>query len=219
MQNITWQQVHNPKAVRVLTNATTREILSHFMLKADSIKNVAEKLGQPINTVHHHVKQFLALELIKVVRTQPRRGRSIKYYQSIAQGFFVPFVATTSQGLSGFVRQQLQPYLNDFLDCLAAAGSTLIQDINQAGLRIYDAGGFINTDLTPRGQGFDFAEFLTPEAPAIISTILPMKLTREAAKVLQLEMMQLFEKYSVLGGTEDYVIHLGLTPGLLRHAE
>jgi hypothetical protein len=210
--DITWQHIHHPKAIRVLTNASTRAILSYFMLGTESVKSVAEKLNQPLNAVHYQVKQFETLGLIKITHIEPRRGRSIKHYQSTAQGFFVPFVASTSQGLSSFVKQQIEPYFNDFLECLATAGATLIQDINQAGMRFYNDRGQINTDLTPRGQGFDFAEFLSPEAPAIMSSIVPLKLSREDAKNLQLEMLHLLEKYMGLSGSEHYIVHLGLTP-------
>jgi hypothetical protein len=216
---ITWQHIHNPKAIAVLTNASTREILKPFMLGTETIKSVAEKLGLPLNAVHHKVKQFEKIGLLKVTHLETRRGRSIKHYQSTAQGYFVPFVATTSEGLSGFVKQQMQPYLLEFMELIAIAGSSLIQDINQVGVRIYNAGGYINTDLSPRGQGFDFAEFLTPEAPAIMSSLMPMKLTKTDAKNLQLEMLHLLEKYGNLGGTHDYVVHIGLSPGQIRSSE
>ena len=75
---------------------------------------------------------------------------------------------------------------------------------------------YINTDLSPRGQGFDFAEFLAPDAPALMSSVMPMRLSQRHAKNLQLEMQHLLEKYMILGGSQDYVLHIGLTPGQMQ---
>jgi hypothetical protein len=215
--DITWQRIEHPKAILYLTTAETREILKPFMLGTQSVKAVADQLGLPINAVHYHVKQFEKVGLLQVAHLEPRRGRSIKYYQSTAQGFFVPFVASNSEGIGGFVKQQLLPNLTEFIELLATSGAALIQDINQAGMRFYKEGESIQTDLSPRGQGFDFDEFLAPHAPALMSSVMPMRLSRQSAKKLQLEMLELLEKYMVLGGSEDYVVHIGLTPGQLKN--
>jgi hypothetical protein len=215
--NITWQRIEHPKAILYLTTAETREILKPFMLGAQSVKAVAEKLGLPLNAVHYYVKQFEQVGLLQVAYLEPRRGRSIKYYQSSAQGFFVPFVATNSEGISGFVKQQMLPYLTEFIELLAISGAALIRDINQAGMRFYKEGESIQTDLSPRGYGFDFDEFLAPDAPALMSSIMPVRLSRQNAKKLQLEMLELLEKYMNLGGSEDYMVHIGLTPGQIKN--
>ncbi len=216
---IQWQKIESAKAIRLLMNSTTQEILKPCMLSSQTIKSIAEQLSMPINAVHYHMQQLLAAQLIHISHFKTRRGRSIKHYKSTATGFFVPFVATKSDGLKSFVQQQMQPYLLEFMGLVATAGATLIQDINQVGMRIYDAGGYVHIDLSPRGQSFDFAEFLYPDAPALMSSIVPIRLGKENAKKLQLEMLELLEKYLALGGTEDYVVHIGLAPGLLKNQD
>jgi hypothetical protein len=213
-----WQRVVEPKAVRLLFDPSSRELLKPFMLEARSVTSVAVQAGLPINAVHHRVRQMHTLGLLEVARLEPRAGRSIKHYQSTAQGFFVPFVATASEGLSGFVRMQMQPYFEAFMDLLARSGSSLVKDIKEAGMRMFNAGGYIHIDLSPRGQGFDFQEFLHPDAPALMSSFVELKLSHSDAKKLQLEMLELLERYGNLSGTEHsgtahHVVHLGLVPG------
>jgi hypothetical protein len=208
-----WMRVVDPKAVRLLMNAANRECLKPFMLETRTVASVAAQMGLPLNAVHHRVQQMQTLGLLEVVGAVPRAGRSIKQYQSTAQGFFVPFVASQSDGLAGFVRMQMQPYFATFMDLLALSGSSLVQNIEEAGLRVFDAGGFINTDLSPRGQAFSFEEFLHPDAPAIMSSFLELKLSHTDAKKLQLEMLELLGRYASLGGTESHRMHVGLVPG------
>jgi hypothetical protein len=208
-----WQRVIEPKAVRLLFDPTSRELLKPFMLEARSVASVATQMGLPLNMVHHRVRQMHNLGLLEVTRLEARAGRGIKHYQSSATGFFVPFVATTFEGFSGFVRMQMQPYFVAFMDLLARSGGDLVQNIEEAGMRVFNAGGYISTDLSPRGQGFDFAEFLQPDAPALMSSFIELRLSHSDAKKLQHEMLELLERYANLGGTEHHIAHLGLVPG------
>jgi hypothetical protein len=207
-----WQRVVEPKAVQLLLNPTGRELFKPFMLQARSVASVAAQMGLPLNAVHHRVQQMHSLGLLNIAWLEPRAGRSIKHYQSSAEGFFVPFVATTSEGLSGFVQMQMQPYFAAFMELLALSGGGLVQNIEEAGMRIFKAGGFINTDLSPRGQGFDLSQFSDPDAPVLASEFIQLKLTRTNAKKLQQEMLELLERYANMDG-EDHVVHLGLVPG------
>ncbi len=209
-----WQTVLEPAAVRLLLDHRMRRLLEPMMLEAHSVKRLSEILGEDLNRVHHRVQRLQRAGLIRVAQLETRRGRAIKHYRASAKGFFVPFTATTTDGLEGFLVEQGAPVFAHFSRLLARAGSTMIRDINEVGFRLYDAGGFVNTDFTPRGQGFDlFQGMLAEDAPAIMSSFTPVQLSREDAKALQLEMLNLLGKYAGRGGAENYLIHLGMAPG------
>lgn len=207
-----WQTLTNPKAIRLILDADVRRILSVFMLSDSTIKTVADRLDLPLNAVHHKVKLLERADLLTVHKIETRRGRPIKHYRSTAQGFFVPFVETSSAGLTEFVRQQVGLPLAAFVELVASAGSSVVEDVNQAGMRFYANDGYIETDLTPAGFGFDIRQFLQPDAPALMHYLTPIRLTRKNAKLLQLEMIQLIEKYQGQHGPETYMVHIGLAP-------
>lgn len=130
-----------------------------------------------------------------------------------SKGFFVPFTATNAEGLGGFLREQVMPWMHDFVERVAAAGQGLVHHIHEVGFRVYDAGGYISSDISPQGQGFDFfKELLAPEAPAIMLSLYPLRLSAEDAKALQQEMVALLGKYGTRPGPNAYLTLVGLVP-------
>lgn len=183
------------------------------MLEAHTVKAVAEQLERPLNAVHHRVRQFERLGLLRVEKLEARQGRPIKHYRTSAKGFFVPFTATNADGLGGFLREQLMPFMHDFVEQLARAGSGMVKNIQEVGFRVYDAGGFVNADVSPQGYGFDFfRQLLAPEAPAIMLSLYPLRLSTEDSKALQQEMVDLLIKYGARSGPENHLALLGLVP-------
>lgn len=214
-----WQTVTNPEAIRLMLNADARKVLTPFMHSSNTVKGVAEQLELPLNAVHHKVKLLERANLIVVHSIQARRGRPTKHYRATAHGFFVPFVETSSVSVIAFVREQIALPLMAFVDLVASAGSSVVEDINQAGMRFYASDDYVEMDLTPAGSGFDIQQFLQPDAPALMHYLTPLWLTRDNAKQLQLEMNQLIEKYQGQRGTEAYTAHIGLAPDLERVPE
>ena len=208
-----WQTVTNPEAIRLMLNADIRKVLTPFMLFTNTVKGVAEQLELPLNAVHHKVMLLERANLLEVCKIEARRGRPTKHYRATARGFFVPFVETSSVSVTEFVRQQIAAPLMAFVDLVASAGSSVVEDVNQAGLRFYATDDFVEMDLTPAGSGFDVQQFLQPDAPALMHYLTPLWLTPEHAKELQLEMIQLIEKYHGQRGSSVYTVHIGLAPG------
>ncbi|MDX2007788.1 MAG: hypothetical protein SFU83_21320 [Meiothermus sp.] len=199
--------------MQLLLDTSIRAVLEPFILEALTIKAVAVRLGRPLNAVHHRVQQFERLGLLEVERLEQRQGRAIKHYQAVAKGFFIPFTATDSDSLSQFLLEQLTPLTQHLIHKTARSGQGLIQDIAQVGLRVYDGGGFVSTDFSPEGQEFDFFNtLLSPESPALMFSVFPLRLSRADAKALQLEMVALIEKYSQRSGPEPYLAQIALVP-------
>ena len=207
-----WFTVTQPEAVRLILDMEARAVLEQFILQRNTIKAVAEQLNRPLNAVHHRVKQFERLGLLRIEQLETRPGRAVKHYRAVAKGFFVPFTLSNVEELSGFLRQQMIPMVHEFLDDLVHSAASLIQDITEVGFRVYDGGGFLSRDFSPQGQQFDFFQsFLNPEAPALMYSFFPLQLSKEAAKSLQHEMLELLQKYSHPSGTETYMAQIGLT--------
>jgi hypothetical protein len=208
-----WQTITEPRAVKFLLDSERHNALGAFMHGPCSVKRAAEKLGWSLKTVHDRVRTLLALGLLRVTHLEPRQGRPIKHYAAIADGFFVPFHATAASSFEGLITQTLGPGQRAFLKLFAKAGIELIDNPNEAGFRLYAQDDSINIDLTPTAERFDFMDILEPNAPALMFTFTPLKLTRKDAKALQHEMIALLERYENRNGPEDFLAHVGLTPG------
>ena len=212
-----WQTITEPRAVKLLLDSERRQALAAFMHGPCSVKRASEKLGWPLKTVHDRVRSLETLGLLRVTHLEARQGRPIKHYASIADGFFVPFHATTSASFEGFIGESLEPPHRTFIRLFAKASIELIDNPDEAGFRLYAQDDRINFDLTPTAERFDlFRDLLEANAPALLLSYTEMKLTRGDAKRLQHEMMALLERYANRNGPEHFVAHLGLTPGEWR---
>jgi DNA-binding Lrp family transcriptional regulator len=209
-----WQTITEARAVKLLLDNERRNALGAFMHGPCSVKQAAEKLGWSLKTVHDRVRTLETLGLVRVTHFEARQGRPIKHYQAIADGFFVPFHATSASSFEGFITETLEPSQKVFIRLFAKAGIELIDNPEEAGFRLYAQGGAMVSDLTPTAERFDFLrDLLKSDAPALMLTYIPLKLTHADAKALQLEMMALLERYTNRNGPEHFVAHLGLTPG------
>ena len=209
-----WTTITEARAVKLLLDNERRNALGTFMHGPCSVKRAAEKLGWPLKTVYDRVRTLEMLGLLRVTHLEARQGRPTKHYQAIADGFFVPFHATAASSFEGFITETLEPGQQMFIKLFAKAGIGLIDNPDEAGFRLYAQDGAIVSDLTPTAERFDFLrDLLKPDAPALMLTYIPLRLTRNDAKALQLEMMALLERYTSRNGPEHFVAHLGLTPG------
>ncbi len=209
-----WQTITEPRTVKLLLDSERRNALGAFMHGACSITQAANRLGWPLKTVHDRVRTLESLGLLRVKHLEARQGRPIKHYEAIADGFFVPFHATSSASFEGFISESLEPIHRVFITLFAKAGIELIDNPDEAGFRLYAQDGAIVSDLTPTAERFDFLrDVLEPNAPALMLSYIRMKLTRADAKALQREMMRLLERYANRNGPEHFVAHVGLTPG------
>jgi hypothetical protein len=215
-----WQTITEPQAVRLLRDDHASQVLGQFMHKPCSVKAASDQLGLPLKNVHDCVRNLTKHGLLRIAHLESRRGRPIKHYQASADGFFVPFHATSAASYEKFIAETLEPPQAHFNRLFAKAGIELIQNPAQAGYRFYAQNGNIFADLTPSAERFDpLQDLLEPEAPALLLSYTPLRLTRDDAKRLQLEMMQLLLRYSAMTCPEAYLAHIGLTPGESRYNE
>jgi DNA-binding Lrp family transcriptional regulator len=208
-----WKTITAPDAVQLLLNVDTRRFLEPFMLQPRSVKSLADEVGLPLNAVHHRILRLEQAGLLRVSHLEPRRGRAVKHYVATAQGFFVPFTATTTTDLEAFAAQQITPLYTQFTRMFVRSASSLVRNVEEVGFLLYESNGIVNMNLSPRGYDFDLPEgLLAPDAPAIMASFTTMHLSNDEAKALQHEMMALFTKYLGRDGTHRYVVNFGMAP-------
>ncbi len=167
----------------------------------------------------YRVRQFIRLGLIKEVRAEPRQGRPIRHYRSVADGFFVPFRATsltTQVSLSPHAFSQLQKRLNESIGRAWLAASSEHQTL---GIHVFrNAEGNITHNIVPdpeddRPNRF-FDQLLEPNAPAVWDTWGNIRLEHEDAKALQMEVATILMRYrpKEKEGEQEYILRLAMAP-------
>ena len=202
-------RVENAEAAAVLTNPHTLRQLEPFLARDLTVKEAAAETGEKPNTVLSRVRRFLRLGLLEVVREEPRQGRAVKVYRSAADGFFVPFEATSAESLEAALAER-DAYWQDLLRRNVVRAR--LEKVETYGTRIY---------RDPRGR-LQVQMAVTPEYnhttlgsndPAVLSAWRDaVYLDFEDAKALQLEMFDLLKRYQQKRGAQRYIVRLGLAP-------
>jgi predicted transcriptional regulator len=200
-------ELKNARAARILANPDIAVYLKPFMHQALSIKQAAEELHLPIQTMHYRVKQMEQAGLLEVVNTKARRGRPIKQYQAKAITFKIStklIPPTLLQALDHHLswKRQLEHGLEQATG-LPKYQEHLMVCLDQDGLLIWSS----------ENENAKSQAFLDEDFPAVFDMWTGgLHLNRKDAKQLQLELWQLYERYAHLGGKGKYVMHLGLAP-------
>lgn len=79
--------ITNLDAIKALADPLRIHILTLFIQKPMTAKQMADHLGQPSAKIHYHVKELERNGLVKLVETREKGGILEKYYSAIA-GFF-----------------------------------------------------------------------------------------------------------------------------------
>ncbi len=80
----------SPKAIRALGNVEQARCLKPFFGEALSLAQAAERLGTSVEALYRPVVRLEQLGLLRVVKTESRRGRAFKYYRTPGPAFFIP---------------------------------------------------------------------------------------------------------------------------------
>ena len=215
-----WLRLDDPEAARMVTDVQARCFLAPFIGQERTVSEVAAELHVHMSSVLYRVRQFIHLGLIGEPRFEPRKGRPIKYYRSVADGFFVPFRATpleAQEALSPYTFSEGQRTLNESIGqaWLEAAGEQ-----QMLGIHVYrDDHGQLNQNIVPDPDTDQptrfFEQLLEPNGPAVWDTWGSLKLSRQDAKALQLEIASLLGRYRTKvmdEGRDEYVVRLAMAP-------
>lgn len=212
--SINWFTVTDRKAAKLLSDPEARRWLEPFLGQETTIKNAAQTLDLSLNTMLHKTRRLEKVGLVKVTKVQKRKGRAIKYYQTVADAFFIPYSASPYASPEEWLIEDFKSREDILSENIMKSGMAWAkeQGYDSFGKRVFMSS---NRKLTA-----DFAfgpqeevNLLHPNAPAIFTTFSELHLTQEKAKELQTELIQLFGKYQQSenqGSSQSYLLRLAM---------
>lgn len=75
-------EINDPRLVKALAHPLRVSILSALEHRTASPSMLAEELGVPLPNLSYHIRMLVQLDLLKLVKTRPRRGAIEHYYQA-----------------------------------------------------------------------------------------------------------------------------------------
>jgi hypothetical protein len=160
-----------------------------------SLTDLAKELRQPLKTLHYHQARLVDCGLLRVGRVEPRRGRPVRYYRSVAEAFVVSLADLSEHMGETFARELRR---------------SLAQQANRRDLSLHyhldEAGGMRVQLLDPdpwsrRSGAFDYWKAL--------------RLTAEQRRALADDLKAVIERYeAAAGGGELFLVHAAFAPKL-----
>lgn len=191
--------MRTPEQARLLSDDAATRFLEPFLGRERSASQAARELGVPLDTLLYRVKRFLDAGLLEVVREEPRAGRPIKIYRTVADGFYVPF------GLTSFAEheEQMREQLRSGEDAIVRAASRMLREIGEEGRRIYrtaDGDVFYQSagDEGKRLEWGDFEGVREIPGPAFEAFGSEMTLTDDQSKDFLVDLYRLHQRYDAL---------------------
>jgi hypothetical protein len=182
--------IRSRAAAAVFAHPRARWILLNLVAGPQSASALARRLGVSPGLVHYHVCRFVKLGLVRIVRSERRPGRSIKFYQAAAVRFFVP-AALIGQAHHHRLHQELRGLLD------------------RASTRSRSAGIMFETDArgTPRMRSVDASESSNEYWKLL-------RLNKSQALSLAHEVSALLKRYEQNSNSsrETYLVHFAAAP-------
>lgn len=199
--------VTDKAAAQVLLDADARRWLAPFLAQASSVGAAAEALGEKPNSVLYRVNRWSELGLLRVEYQELRRGRQVKFYRSVADTFFVPHSASSTDGLVELLQTVNAPYLEALYRSVVSSGHSLSPTW---GVQFSWTGTEIMIEAaTAPGRVFDPTG---SESPAVLEQFIQLQLDFKDAKAFQAELLGLLDRYKKKEGAQTYLGYLALAP-------
>ena len=210
-----WTYITDPEAARVLADEDELRYLEPFIRREYSLSEAAKKLSVSPSAMLYQVKKLVRLGLLRVTRTEPRKGRATKYYRATSERFFVPFEATSAETVFNLLYRAEEQQLRTFLSHYVRV-NTQTPEPWGIGVFLTREGGIsksiaMSNDPDPE-RLVNLA--LEQNVPAVWSSWSTLRLDFEKAKSLQRDLIKLFELYKIHNGGDEqkYLLHLELCP-------
>lgn len=218
--------IEDPKGARALTDLGLLPLLVLFLRGEASVGEAAKCLDTGFDRVYYQVRKLEALGILRVVRSETRSGRAIKYYRAAADAFFVPFTVLPHETFERAVTEGARVPEEMRAASTARALLEQVDDPDHWGFRVnVEPGGTVNAFWGPRDAASDWSVLdylLEPERPAVYGTNTSLSLTREQAKELQRELHELMARWSARsrrnrvegagGPLHDTLVGVGMAP-------
>jgi DNA-binding transcriptional ArsR family regulator len=210
-ENVHW--VTSPGAAAVLTNTREWNLLIILINQEASLSELAHEMRLSLPALSYRLKKLLKLGLVKVARTEKRKGSPIKYYRATATHFYVPFEATTFQSLTDLLAFTMAPFERRISREMARL---LLEAAKGWGLNFFASpqGGF-NITFSPVPERADtfLKQSLQLSFPAVHDKVLMLNLDFDTAKALQRDLQEVYERYhQQLRGQQSYLLRIALVP-------
>jgi Helix-turn-helix domain len=209
-------ELNDPDQARALLDPNTLRFLGPFIGQTRSADQVARELSISLNTLLYQIKRLCELGFLEIIEELPRRGRSIKRYRASADMYFIPFENTPFATPEDMLLREYEPLYRQFLASFLEAAMQMVnlQTARDFGLCISrDANGSLSVQHGVHPLRPISLNPLEPNAPAIlIDWEDQLRLDFEDAKAMQLEMLQLLERYRAKNGSGSYIAHVALAP-------
>jgi hypothetical protein len=210
-ENRDFLRIEDTSVAEVLIDLHKQKFLAPFFGRELTVSEAAKRADVSHLLMFRHVKRFEILGLLKKTRTEPRRGSAIHYYQTTANEFFIPAKVLPFEVVLEVVEHSIQQTF------LRGVSQTLLKHdvIADLGTRIYPEDAAMGgVGVAPQlalkpGEGWNPSEL---EHAALLDSWVTLKVSLEDAKKLQKELEEIAERYHLKGGSETYLLRLGLTP-------
>jgi DNA-binding transcriptional ArsR family regulator len=81
--------ITRPEVAKAFSHPLRAQILGVLEERRASPRELADELGEPLGNVSYHVRTLLALKLIRLVESTPRRGSVEHYYELVAPSTYL----------------------------------------------------------------------------------------------------------------------------------
>jgi hypothetical protein len=126
-------EIEKGEQAKLLTNSESFCYFEPFMARDCTVSQAAKEVHCNVDTMLYRAKTFVKAGLLKVVKTQARRGRSVKVYRSSADEYYIPFEITPFEDVEAFFRQARKANEQILLPRFAK----IIRQIGREGRKIY----------------------------------------------------------------------------------
>jgi hypothetical protein len=180
-----------------------------FIGRERTALEVANAYQVNLDALLYQIKRLVELELLTVIRHEPRKGRAMKVYRATADAFFVPFSATPNITLEAMVNQWSNSLQSVFLKGFATALRS----------RHHDWGVRISREITdqiviaPAIDPEQFYNYLEDTAPSVLEGwFTDLRLSASDAKAFQQDLAALYFRYLMKPGDQRYIVRVALAP-------
>lgn len=207
--------VSDPHLARILTDSAARPFFEPFIARTRSVKEAADEVGCPLDTMRYRVRVFLAAGLLRVVGERQRAGRPIKLYRSTHDAYFVPHALTPFATLEERFYQAAEPTLRAW----AASVARRLQARGIEGMRLSrDRFGQVWSESAAQASsasGLDLVILDDPARPPGFDVTTTLFLADAQARELQAGLSELIAAWrpaSAPGQGAPYVLSVLLYP-------
>jgi len=108
--------VESPQQIKALAHPLRQQILELMIEAPITTKQVADRIGEKPTKLYHHVDTLESAGLIKLVKTQKKRGTMEKYYEAVAKSFVMDRQAVEVRAHTDDEQGELETLIANSLD-------------------------------------------------------------------------------------------------------